>query len=405
MKPLFFALTLASSLALAQTVPQQVALSARLSNAGVPLTGNHTLLLRLFDSATGGAELWNESALTVADNGVVALTLGAQAPLTPSILDGRALFVEVSVDGQTLLPRLPVVSVPYAVRASVAASASTLGTLAPGDVALASHTHNYLPVGTMLSCSGTDKMVGLTTAGSVLCAADTGATYTAGPGITIAGNQISTTYAGSGTAPSSARSDHTHNGVYLPVGSTLACPGTQKVTGLNANGSVVCGADVDTSTTYSAAGGVQLNGTTFSVAYAGSGTALTAARSDHSHGYLCPTGYLSHWFPGGSVEGTKVLCTRDVAQAATWPQAARACATSNGSGRLCSILELTIARAPSTPSHTQEALVSGYWLADRLADDFAAITNENTGDNFDGQQDPLTTATGYYCCTDGNFFR
>jgi hypothetical protein len=407
MKPLILSLALASSLTLAQNVPQQVALTARLSNAGVPLTGSHTLLLRLFDSATGGAEVWNESALATADNGVVALTLGAQAPLTPSILDGRPLFVEVSVDGQVLLPRLPVVSVPYAVRASVAASASTLGTLAPGDVALTGHTHNYLPVGTMLSCSGTDKMVGLTTSGSVLCAADTGATYTAGAGITLANGQIATTFAGTGQSATSARSDHNHAGIYLPFGSTLTCPGTQKVIGLNTNGSVVCGndADTDTNTTYSAGAGLQLTGTSFSVSLGGTGTATTVARSDHFHSYSCPTGYLSHWFSGGAQEGTKVLCSRAVAQTATWPQAARSCATANGSGRLCSILELTIARAPTTFSHPQQVLLSGYWLADRLADDLAAVTNATSGDNFDFQQDPLTSATGYYCCTDGNFFR
>jgi hypothetical protein len=39
---------------------------------------------------------------------------------------------------------------------------------------------------------------------------------------------------------------HNHSGSYLPVGSTLTCGGSQKVTGLNAGGNVVCGADTDT---------------------------------------------------------------------------------------------------------------------------------------------------------------
>ncbi|MEW6434746.1 MAG: hypothetical protein AB1730_24875 [Myxococcota bacterium] len=116
----------ASFVGSAQNVPQQLAVSARLSNAGAPLTGSHTVLTRLFDSLTGGSELWSESALANADNGLVTLMLGAQSPLSPAVLDGRPLFVEFIVDGQVLSPRLPVVSVPYAVRSSVSASAATL---------------------------------------------------------------------------------------------------------------------------------------------------------------------------------------------------------------------------------------------------------------------------------------
>lgn len=410
MKTIALAVAVIASTALAQNVPQQVSLTARLSNAGAPLTGSHTLLLKLFDTPTGGAEMWSESALATADNGLVALNLGAQSPLTPAILDGRALFVEVSVDGQVLAPRLPVVSVPYAVRSSISASAATLGNLAPGDVALSTHTHagTYLPVGPVLTCMGTDKVVGLNANGSVICAVDAGGTtYTAGSGININGSSIAVAYAGSGTALTSARSDHNHGGTYLPLGAVQTCGGTQKMTGYNTNGSVLCAPDIDTdtNTTYGAGTGLSLSGTTFNVQLAGSGSSSTVARSDHGHGYLCPSGYLSHWFPGGSPEGTKVLCTRAVTSSVTWPAAVRACATTYGSGRLCTIQELTIARMPTIPSHTQETLNSGYWLADRLADDSVAVTNGTSGDNFDAQQDPLTTATGYYCCTDGNFFR
>jgi hypothetical protein len=407
MNRIVFSVALCASLAsLAQNVPQQLSLSARLSNAGAPLTGSHTLLLKLFEGASGGAELWSESALAHADNGLVALTLGSQSPLTPAILDGRPLFLEVSVDGQVLSPRLPVVSVPYAVRATLAASAATLGNLAPADVALASHTHagTYLPVGATLGCMGTDKVVGLTASGNVVCAADSGGTtYVAGQGLALNGSTFSVSFAGSGVINSAARSDHNHNGVYLPVGGPLTCTGTQKVTGLSTNGSVLCAADVDTTT--GAGAGLSLVGSNLQVNFAGSGTAVTSSRSDHGHGYTCPSGFLSHWFPGGTPEGTKVLCTRAVTSAVTWPQAVRACAATYSASRLCSIQELTIARYPTIPTHTQETLNAGYWLADRLADDQAAITNAGSGDNFDASQDPLTTGSGFYCCTDGNFFR
>jgi hypothetical protein len=55
----------------------------------------------------------------------------------------------------------------------------------------------------------------------------------------------------------------------LPAGAVvgpLACTGTEKVTGINSSGALVCGADVDTDTdtTYSAGTGLTLSGTTFS---------------------------------------------------------------------------------------------------------------------------------------------
>lgn len=410
MKSIALAVAVLASSALAQNVPQQVALTARLSNAGAPLTGSHTLLLKLFDTPNGGAEMWSESALATADNGLVALNLGAQSPLTPAILDGRALFVEVSVDGQVLAPRLPVVSVPYAVRSSIAASAATLGNLAPGDVALTAHTHagTYLPVGATLTCMGTDKVVGLAANGSVICANDAGGTtYTAGSGISINGSSIAVSFAGTGTALTAARSDHNHAGTYLPLGAVQTCGGTNKMTGYNTNGSVLCAPDVDTNTTYAAGTGLSLSGTTFNLSYLSGqpfGSATTPARSDHGHIYNCPAGYDDHFFGGGSPEPTKILCTRAVAAAVTWPAAVRACAAS-GAGRLCTINEITVARSPTTFAHTQIPLLAGYWMADRLADDQAAVTNATSGDNFDLGQDPLTTASGYYCCTDGNFFR
>ncbi|MDP1827475.1 MAG: hypothetical protein Q8L48_29665 [Archangium sp.] len=406
MKTLLLAVAVFSSVALAQNVPQQVSLSARLSNAGAPLTGSHTLLLKLFDTPSGGTESWSESTLASADNGLVALTLGAQSPLTPVIFDGRPLFLEVSVDGQVLSPRLVVTSVPYAVRSTLSASSATLGNLTPGDVARANHTHagTYLPVGASLGCTGTDKVVGLDASGSVICAPDSGGTtYVAGAGITIAGSSVSVAFAGAGVATTAARSDHNHAGAYLPVGTVLTCPVGQHVTALNANGSVTCQADLTPGT------GLIQSGTTIAANYlvgALYGTSTSPARADHGHGYVCPLGFRSHWFATtGSPEGTKVLCTRPVAQAATWVGAVRACATNYSASRLCTIQELTIARGPATLSHTQEVLLSGYWLADRLADDFAAVTNATTGDNFDAQQDPATTATGFYCCTDGNFIR
>ena len=50
------------------------------------------------------------------------------------MLDGRQLWLELTVAGTVMSPRLSVVSVPYALRAQTAAEAGRLGSLQPADV-------------------------------------------------------------------------------------------------------------------------------------------------------------------------------------------------------------------------------------------------------------------------------
>ncbi len=123
---------LTSSLALAQTVPGSITFNARLTDVGgAAVTGSHALGFALYDTGSGGAALWTEnvSGANFSTEGVTFVELGAVTPLTTSALDGRKLYLEVSVDGTTLTPRLTIVSVPYAIRASVAATALTIGSL------------------------------------------------------------------------------------------------------------------------------------------------------------------------------------------------------------------------------------------------------------------------------------
>ncbi|MBL8958158.1 MAG: hypothetical protein JNK82_45720 [Myxococcaceae bacterium] len=429
MRVVTLAVLFTSLVAQAQAVPLRIALSARVTDGGAPLTGAHTLVVRLFDAATGGTAVWTETYTGhPVNDGVVSATLGSMTPLTSTLFDSGALFVEVTVDATTLSPRLQLVSAPFAIRA---ASADRLGTNVASDFAPSSHTHAYLPVGGMLTCSGTDKVTGLSTSGSVMCGPDTGSAF-----------------AGSGTANTAARSDHNHTGTYLPVGSTLVCPGTQKVIGLMTSGSVVCGADLDTdtNTTYSSGAGLTLAGTSFSVAFAGTGVAVTASRSDHNHGgtYLpigvtlscpgtqkvtglgtngsvscgadadtvtalagsgsagtaarsdhghsvsCPAGWLRHGFPanGGA------LCTLRDTAALTWSGAVRQCAAFGGS--LCTYQELVTAMwaAPA------ETLVVNHWLGDRVGDNLVLRVNGTNVNDFDEQIDVGTnpTGTGQYCC-------
>jgi len=71
---------------------------------------------------------------------------------------------------------------------------------------------------------------------------------------------------------------------------TGACAADQKMLGVNANGTVTCGTDANT--TYTAGVGLSLVGTSFGASFASSGgrngTATTVARSDHSHATVIP---------------------------------------------------------------------------------------------------------------------
>jgi len=79
-------------------------------------------------------------------------------------------------------------------------------------------------------------------------------------------------YCGAAPAPDFADITGTIDPTDLPAGlvtGPLACTGTDKVTGVDSSGALVCGADVDTDTdtdtTYTAGTGLTLTGTTFSV--------------------------------------------------------------------------------------------------------------------------------------------
>ncbi len=131
-RPFTVLAALVSSVVIAQTVPGSVTFNARLTDSGgAPITGSHSLGFALYPQASGGAAAWTESqaGATFSTEGLVYAELGSVTPLTASALDGSKLYLEVTVDGTTMTPRLAVVSVPYAIRASVAATAGSVGSL------------------------------------------------------------------------------------------------------------------------------------------------------------------------------------------------------------------------------------------------------------------------------------
>ncbi|MDX2088737.1 MAG: hypothetical protein SFX73_12850 [Kofleriaceae bacterium] len=100
-------------------VPGKISFSARLvdEESGDAVTGAHQLSFELFDRATAGASVWQESREITVEDGVVFTSLGETTPLGPTVVDGRALWLEVKLDNVAMEPRIALDSVPYAITA------------------------------------------------------------------------------------------------------------------------------------------------------------------------------------------------------------------------------------------------------------------------------------------------
>jgi len=186
-------------------VPGTIAFAANLDEGGVPMNGAHDFDFELFlINPTSGVEtsVWAESqgAIPVVD-GFVDLELGSITALVGSIaLDKVPLFLQVSVDGTPLLPRVKVTSAPYALRAG---DAETLGGAPP---------QAFFKLGTIFLCGAGQQMMGINTAtGNVVCGADAGGggggtTYSAGAGLQLVGTVFSIATGGVGGSHLAANS-------------------------------------------------------------------------------------------------------------------------------------------------------------------------------------------------------
>ncbi len=234
------ALCLASS-ALAQTVPTRVNFAGRIVDSGAPVTGARDFVFKLFPTIVGGSEVWTETRMGVpVADGAVNVELGAITPLTPTLLDGQVLYLEVSVGGTVLTPRTAVLSVPYALRSTVAAQ---VGTLTAAQIQ--QRVSGSCGAGAAIQTINTDGTVSCQGIGANDAGVSTITGITAGAGLTGGGSTgnvaLAVNFAGSGSANTAGRSDHNHTGTYLPLGPVLACAASDRVVSINSTtGSVVC---------------------------------------------------------------------------------------------------------------------------------------------------------------------
>ncbi len=235
----------------ALAVPGTMSFTARLTMNDQPVEGNVALEVELYDQPEGGTLLWEEThPVVVAQRGLVFANLGSIDPvnngLDGQVFDGSVVYAQLIVDGDALSPRIPLTSVPYAVRANVA---ETLEGFDPGTV-------QTRVTGT---CGVGSFVTGVNADGTVACANDAVGTgditaVNTGGGITGGGASGAVTL-GIDTTVIQARV-------------TGTCTAGSFVTGVNANGTVTCASDtVGTGdiTAVSGTGGITGGGTSGAV--------------------------------------------------------------------------------------------------------------------------------------------
>ena len=135
MKTMTLALVAAVTLCATQAaaLPEVVSYAARIENDAGAFDGTVTVTFELFGSRLLGAALWSEtvSSVVVVDGDLVH-DLGSIEALDDDVLDRADLFLSVTIDGDTLEPRVPLRAVPYALKAR---DAESLAGLSADDVA------------------------------------------------------------------------------------------------------------------------------------------------------------------------------------------------------------------------------------------------------------------------------
>jgi len=108
-------------------VPTQINYQGYLTDdSGVPISDTLTITFTLYADAGGTTDLWHESQDVDVVNGYFSVLLGQQGnPLQPAHFDGSTRYLGVQPEGAPeMTPRQPIVSVPYALAATHATTAT-----------------------------------------------------------------------------------------------------------------------------------------------------------------------------------------------------------------------------------------------------------------------------------------
>lgn len=225
----FAGLALHSSTAYSQ-VPETINYQGSLSDdGGNPINATLNILFTLYDAEVGGSVHWQEGQAVTVTDGLFSVQLGANTPITS--LFAVPLFLGVQVEGDAeMTPRQALTATGYAIRAKrVESDSLSAQSCSVGQVT----KWNGMGWNCATDEEGTGDITGVT-AGNGL----TGGGVTGDVNIAVDTSVVQNRVDGS-------------------------CPAGQSIRVINANGTVTC--EIDTDTTYSAGSGLALNGTTLQI--------------------------------------------------------------------------------------------------------------------------------------------
>jgi hypothetical protein len=118
MKKIFFVLTMSAFMVVSiygQGIPETINYQGLLKDtSGVVVpNGNYSITFKLYDSESGGTELWSETKLVYVIDGIVNTRLGNLTSIPASIFAGMTWLGITIETGIELTPRIALSSVPY----------------------------------------------------------------------------------------------------------------------------------------------------------------------------------------------------------------------------------------------------------------------------------------------------
>ncbi len=300
----------------------------RLTEGGAPANGAYDFTFALYDDPTAGTQVGGtvtRDDVNVSD-GLFTVTLDFG-----DVFDGTALYLEIGVRPgtssgayTTLTPRQPLTAAPYAAYARRAPWSGLSGV--PEGFADGVDDDTTYTAGTGMTLSGNQfslatsyRLPQTCTNGQV--AQWNGSAWTCASG---GSGDITAVYAGTGLTDGGTSGDVTlaADTNYLQRRVTGACPAGQYLKAINADGSVTC--EPDDNTTYTAGTGMTLSGNQFSVNTAviqarvtgtcSSGNAIRVINADGTVTCEAIPGAFSGWSltgNSGTTAGTNFVGTTD----------------------------------------------------------------------------------------------
>ena len=110
-------------------VPQTINFQAAVKDAnGMPVNDNRIIEFRIYDSLTGGTQMWSEIHYNVEiTDGIFSVELGNSTAFASNLFETSPLYITFVMGGEEMSPRQKLNAVPYAINAKKASSADYAG--------------------------------------------------------------------------------------------------------------------------------------------------------------------------------------------------------------------------------------------------------------------------------------